>query len=224
MPNVSKPTALTSRQRLIMSLLVRLRFATVQQLMFWVGAEHESSVSRPCGQLLRSGFIEQHADLSPRAYRLSRKGSQMLSTNYRRSWLSFAALQQSILKNDVEIHLRKMYPKTIHIEKTKLLTIGLNPAVGEYGFKHGKQLFFVLIDDYLMASKRILHCWDRQHTPSHAHYDIKQGGFVNWRSYADQFFLFCCDEDQLKQHQEFAEKHKIPLQSAYLPATWGIAV
>lgn len=219
----SKPITLSDKHRLILSVLSRLKFGTVSQLMYWVGAEHESSVSRPCSQLVDAGLVEQHKDLKPYVYRLSRKGCNFVSAEYKRSWLSFSALQQVVLKNDVEIYLRNLYPKTSYIDKSRLLSLGLSPGIGEHGFRFEKKLFFVLIDDYLMDSKRILRCWERMHTPNENHYDLKLGGNVSWESYADRFFLFCCDEDKLKQHKKFAFDNRISVDCIYLPATWGIA-
>ena len=220
----SRPITLSDRQRLILSVLNRLKFGTVNQLMYWIEADHDSSVSRPCKQLLEAGLIEVHQGLKPFVYRLSRKGCHLMSCDYRRAWFSFAALQQIVLKNDVEIDLRAYYPKATYIDKSKLLRLGLNSAVGEHGFRSEKQLFFVLIDDYLMDSKRLLHCWTRMHTPNDKYYDIKQGANVSWESYADLFFLFCCDEDKMTQHRKFAVANQIPVECVYLPATWGISV
>lgn len=222
--SASEAYRLTRRTRLLLNLLLRLQVATVAQLQYWFRGSHESSLSRLCSQLAITGYLKINQKKKPYAIKLASKGARYLQTDCKTDWPSFAATQQIVLKNDVEIALRKTFGNIIYLKRPTLWRLGLNPGIGEHAFRFGDQLFFVLIDDYLMESNRISHCLSRAHTPHEQYYDVTQaGGSSTWADYADRVVVFSCDEDHLEQHQTYLEKQTIKADCHYLPATWGIA-
>ena len=214
---------LSDTQRLILSFLVRLRFATTTQLMFWLGVDHASSVTRPCSQLIEAGMIERHDELTPYVFRLSRRGSKVMGARYSRDWYSLSALQQYALKNEIEIQLSERFGNVRSISRDRLLTLGLSPSVGEHAYRFERQLFFVIIDDYLMESKRIHHSWSRIHKSNSKYYDLKQGSSVSWKGYSDRFILYCCDESKLELHKKMVTKTGLAVECLYIDPFWGIA-
>ena len=222
---VIRDPVITGNSRCILDILNRLNIATLTQIGYWLGHADKSKVSRLCKKLENEAYIESSRLLKPFAFRLSSKGANYLGASYKSAWPSFAATQQIVLKNEVEMQLRSHYPKSVHIRRQYLWKLGLSPALGEYAFKNEDQLFLVLLDDYLMDSKRILHCLTRNHSPNQRYYDATVGGGnVTWQAYADKVFVFCCDAEKLKQHQAFLDGENIVANCQYLPATWGIAV
>lgn len=223
--NVSEAYRLARKTRLLLNLIFRLKVTTIAQLKYWLQAPHETTVARLCSQLAITGFIKINHKEKPYSLMLASKGARYLQADGKTDWPSFAATQQIVLKNDVEIWLREYFDNIIPLNRTKLWQLGLNPGVGEHAFRSGSQLFFILIDDYLMESNRISHCLSRAHTPSEQYYDVTQGGGPStWADYADRVFVFSCDEDHLEQHQAYLDKQAIKADCHYLPATWGIAV
>ena len=222
---IEKTDALTQTQVLMLSTLARLRFATAEQLMQWCPLGAMSSVRRCAQRLASAGLIEINTELKPFVYRLSRKGCRAMGQRYFRTWHSFSAMQQVLLRNQVEIQLLNEDDKSASIDRAQLAPLGLHPAHSEYAFvmPNRSSLFqLVVIDDYLMQSNRILHKWQRPHLKTST--TATSTTLKRWCDVCDGYRIYTITELQAIQHRAFLAQAGIPNASVTLiEPVWGVS-
>lgn len=188
----------------MLTLLARLRFATAQQLKTWLSVEAMSSIRRAAQRLELLGLVEINKELKPFVYRLSRSGCNLMGERYFRNWHSVSAMQQILLRNEVEIELKKEDSAASVATRSQLTQLGLHPAHSEYAFMmpNKRSLFeLVVIDDYLMQSNRIIHKWHRAHLKSSQ--IAEPTSLKSWSQVCDAYRIYTVTDFQYEKHRNY---------------------
>ncbi len=200
-PNV-KP--LLATDELMLRVLARLRFATAEQLGYWLPLDAPSSVRRCAQRLEAARFIEINTERKPFVYRLSRMGCAVMGQRYFRRWHSASAMQQVLLRNQVELRWHQADDRTSVVDRTALTPLGLHAAHAEHAFmRPGQSHLFqlVVIDDYLMQSDRIAHKWTRGHLKQSRH--AADTTLKRWCDVCDAYWIFAVTPLQVRQHEAY---------------------
>ena len=164
---------MATRER-IMEQLTMNDFATPAQLATLCDVQLPA-ISKATKQLQSQRMIVSEDGFRPAVLRLSFKGARMMGkalSSGKRS-PSAAVQQHACHRNEAALILSKKYPGFVWTPKKQLLAHGLRPALGEHAaMDNSGRAHLVLLDDYQMASNRILRSWTRRHTPAINHYHV----------------------------------------------------
>ena len=175
MPRVDSVAApLTGAQHRLLKHLAAWRAATVAQLSDRVSA-NERNVRRTLGDLVERGAVKMHnLDApSPTIAEITLSGARLVGVEYptRRSSRSWAVITHQCHLNELELRLQPQYPGSV-IPPVELYALGLNPSVGEHGYRlDSGPLWLILLDDYGTPSNRAARSWTRPHTPQSGYCD-----------------------------------------------------
>ena len=194
-------SALNPSETKILEALKEYGFLVHRQLMAFTGYA-SSTIADTLKRLVLMGLVEKMDLLSPAVYRLSSKGAQIVSTNYRKT-RSYPAIQHIVHVAESIRMLRMEFPEARLIKRQELYAQGLYPSVGEHAAEVGNVRIFLLVDDYLMRPGRAGESWIRKHTPVSRFVDIvairNRGEFLvtRWCDMADHYRIYTTDERQL---------------------------
>lgn len=194
----------------IMAQLSKNDYATPAQLAAFCHVQI-SAISKASKQLQLQRMIVIEEGFRPAVLRLSFKGARMMGKilpSGKRS-PSAAVQQHACHRNEAALILSKKYPGFEWTPKTQVLAHGLHPARGEHAaMDNSGCAHLVLLDDYQMASNRMLRCWTRRHTPDTDHYPVNNG--QRWCDLANNFVIATLSTEQADRHQQWlAAAHKI---------------
>lgn len=221
---------LTDLQNQILDVIARLRFATAEQLLYWLPVDALSSVRRGAIRLTDLGLLETRSDLRPYVYRLSSRGCALTGERYFRRWHSASAVQQYLLRNAIEIELREEDPSARVQPRQGLSSIGLYPAHAEHAFVLPNKLdlfLFVIVDDYLMTSNRILHKWNREHLRESQSAQVTS--LKRWRDVSQACRVYTVCEHHAKRHGDYLQRQwekmqsPLPISVQLIEPIWGVS-
>lgn len=199
------PSLFKEREMDALNVLGRLMYATPGQLDQWGIPQY--AVSRMLPKLEKYGLVQVIREARPNIIALTHKGGSVVDRPLPsgKSYTSWAVMAHRCYRNEVELALRKHYPRFTFFSRKYAYARGLNPARSEHGAsdENGKT-YLVVLDDYLMQPRRIAHCWTRPHTPNTRYYN--ETASRRWRDVADHLIVVSNDPFQLKRHQHFLEK------------------
>ncbi|NOY71186.1 MAG: hypothetical protein GXP14_02225 [Gammaproteobacteria bacterium] len=188
----------------IMTQLSMNDFATSAQLAAFCDVQLPA-ISKATRQLQSQSMIVTEAGFRPAVLRLSFKGARMMGKTLpsgKRS-PSAAVQQHACHKNEAALILSRKYPGFQWTQKDQLLAHGLRPAQGEHAATDRRgRAHLILLDDYQMASNRILRSWTRRHTPDTNHYPVHNG--QRWCDLANNFVVATTSVEQADRHQQWA--------------------
>ena len=189
----------------IMQQLSMNDFATPAQLATFCDVQMPA-ISKATKQLQTQSMVVLEEGFRPSVLRLSFKGARMIGkvlSSGKRS-PSAAVQQHACHRNEVALALSKKYPGFQWTPKKQLFAHGLRPAQGEHAATDNSgRAHLVLLDDYQMASNRILRSWTRRHTPNTNHYPIHTG--QRWCDLANNFVIATTSIEQADRHQQWIE-------------------
>ena len=189
----------------IMEQLTMNDFATPAQLATLCDVQLPA-ISKATKQLQSQRMIVTEEGFRPAVLRLSFKGARMMGkalSSGKRS-PSAAVQQHACHRNEAALILSKKYPGFVWTPKKQLLAHGLRPALGEHAaMDNSGRAHLVLLDDYQMASNRILRCWSRRHTPDTNYYPVHNG--QRWCDLANNFVIATTSIEQADRHQQWVE-------------------
>jgi len=215
--NISEP------KKTLLKVLARLHFATVPQLAYWHKDCHESRIYDHLNQLIKLDLVEVYKAKKPYIYSPTRNGFRAGgltpprgSRNY-----TWSVMTHRVHLNESEIKLRKHYPEFKFLPRKNTIKYGVNPSFCEhYGMGNGKRIM-MLLDDYLMDSKKIKQTLERDHKPDPRFFDIKKSKINKWPEISDIYVVGSIDEQQYENHKAFIMKHKIEAKLLKVPTFWG---
>ncbi|KAF0190498.1 MAG: hypothetical protein FD165_2666 [Gammaproteobacteria bacterium] len=204
----NRPIQLNETQRAVLQALARLRFATLDQLTYWVEVQRPA-VTKTLQRLLEQGFVEVERGYRPHIYQATTSGIRAADgvPPGGNRYYSFPVMAHQCHCNAAEIRLRKHYAGFTFLGRHEVYKLGLSPAIGEH-FGRGDDGIgtFVLLDDYLMQPQRITHSWQRPHTPNTRYFDLDQGKVRRWSEVASRFVVAATDRYQYERHKSYVVK------------------
>ena len=203
----------------VLNVLAQVQFATAEQLAVSCAVSPDT-IWNAVRVLQSAGLVEPGADTRPRLWGLTRAGAarQGVSVPSGGRHSSWAVMQSAVHRNAVEIELRDRHPGFRFLGRLELYRKGFNPSPGEYGGTDGAgATWLVLIDDYLMESRRLLHHWTRIHRPPRRYWpEVGRA----WRQVAHHFVVFATSPDRCARHEAFARAAGLPADIRYLEPIW----
>ena len=200
---------LKQRELDTLNVLGRVMYATPGQLSQWGIPQY--AISRMLPKLERQGLVQVNRGVRPNIIALTHKGGSVVERPLPsgKSYTSWAVMSHRCYRNEVELALRKHYPRFTFFSRKYAYARGLNPARGEHGASdENSTIYLVVLDDYLMQPRRIVHCWTRPHSPNPRYYTDMASR--RWRDVTDELIVVSNDPSQQKRHQHFLEKcHQI---------------
>ena len=224
-----KPTvsALNENQRLVIDTLARTLYATQSQLARYAD-KSVNAIRTAINDLAEARFLESSKELRPFVYRLSSHGTSIAGAQKPRHWMSANAIHQRVLRNDIELTMRERNPSATFMERTSCWKMGLFPSVGEhlltYTHQGKDQKALVIIDDYLMDSKRIERSLNRLHDKDK---NYASGDLVlAWKDVVDTIFIYTTDAKHRTQHIAFIDQQLgdigQPIVVRHIPPVWEV--
>lgn len=214
---------LSPTESLVLTQLARVQFATAEQLAMWCAVTYQTArvIVR---DLNAGGLVEPGADTRPQVWQLTLAGAARLRVPMPsgRRHSSWAVMQNAVHRNAVEILLSQEFPGFRFLTRLQLYKKGFNPSHGEYAAVDDQgATSLVLIDDYLMESRRIAHHWTRLHRPPRKYWpEVGR----QWFNIANRFLVFTTSAAHQKRHVEFVQTTTLPVDVHYLKPLWrGIA-
>lgn len=201
----NRPIQLNETQRALLQALARLRFATLEQLTYWVDVQRPA-VTKTLQRLLDLGFVEVERGYRPHIYQATTSGIRAAGgiPPGGKRYYSFPVMAHHCHRNAAEIRLRHHYAGFTFLDRHEVYQLGMSPAIGEHFGRDDDGIgTFVLLDDYLMQPQRITHCWQRPHTPNTRYFDLDQGRVRRWADVASRFVVAATDRYQYERHKSF---------------------
>ncbi len=189
----------------LLNILGRVMYATPRQLEQWGIPQY--TISRTLPRLSTLGLVSVVNDTRPQVVCLTHKGGAVVDRPLPsgKSYTSWPVIAHRCYRNAVELMLRKEIPRFTFFSRKYAFAQGLNPSRGEHGGSDEPgNIFLVLIDDYLMAPRRIAHCWTRPHAPNPRYY--AETASVRWRDVATRLIVVATDHHQVGRHEAFIAK------------------
>jgi len=218
----SHPVQLSTTQRALLLVLGRLTFATVAQLVYWVGLK-QPTVTKTLKCLEAYGFVVVARNGRPHIISATSAGLRAagLAPLPKRHFVSWSVMAHHCHRNAAEIRLREHFTEFEFQSRQTLYAMGLSPAHGEhYGQDGSGASALVLLDDYLMQSDRIAHAWARPHTPNTRYYDLASGCIRRWRDVTQRYILAVTDRVQYENHKTYIRKHRLETALLYVEGLW----
>jgi hypothetical protein len=217
---VRRVARLTAVQNCILEQLARVQFATQKQLITWCGV-NATSISTSVRGLIETGLIDGSLLSRPQLFHLTSAGARLVNVHMPAGGrhASWSVMAHACHLNSFEIEFAKHHPGFRMLSRLALLTKGLNPAHGEHAAVDGeKKTWFVLLDDYLMASDRITRSWERRHTPNLKYWPNHTGR--TFSELTHHYIVVTTDPNQAERHNAWIEKHGISAEVLTIPAIW----
>ena len=191
----------------ILDVLSHNDFATPAQLANMCGVQ-VPAISKAMQQLASQSLIVIESGFRPAILRLSCTGARtmdkMLTSGKRTP--SASVQQHACHRNEIGRVLSDKYPGFKWTPRLQLFKHGLRPAIGEHGaIDQLGRSYLVLLDDYCMASNRILRTWARRHAPDMNHYHEHTG--QRWCDLANHFIVATTSTKQAERHQKWIGRH-----------------
>lgn len=203
----------------LLATLARVQFATADQLAYWCGVRKQN-IAVPIQRLQHHGLIEPGADTRPQIWLLTLAGAARLHVPMPsgRRHSSWSVMQNAAHRNAVEILLSRDHPGFYFLTRLRLYKEGFNPSHGEYaGVEADGTTWLVLVDDYMMESRRIEHHWTREHRPPRKYWpEVGR----RWFNIANRFAVFTTSAGHLERHRDFVETTTLPVDVHYLKPLW----
>jgi len=218
----NRPVQLSETQRDLLTVLARLRFATVSQLVYWV-APLQPTVTKTLKRLEGYGFVAVERSCRPHIFSATSLGLRTvgLKDAAKKGFISWSVMAHHCHRNAAEIRLREHFRDFTFQSRRSLYAMGLSPAHGEHYGQNGQgEGALVLLDDYLMQSERIGHAWIRPHTPNTRYYDLTTGCVKRWRDVASSYVLAVTDRIQYETHKAYVQKHRLDTALLYVEGLW----
>jgi len=217
-PGLAK-RALNATENCILNSLAQKQFAVPAQLAVWCGvAQQNISIALKTLDAMR--LIETGAMTKPAVWRLTHAGgarmrSPMPSGRRHSSW---SVMQNAVHRNAAEILLAQDHPGFHFLTRLQLYKKGFNPSHGEYaGIDDKGTTWLVLIDDFMMESKRIAHHWTRMHRPPRKYWpDVGR----RWSNIANKYMVFTTSSEHQERHDDFVNTTTLPVDVYYLKPLW----
>jgi hypothetical protein len=190
-----------------MEVLSNNEFATPAQLATLCGVQLPA-ISKATQQLAQQSLIVIESDFRPTILRLSFTGARSMDKTLTSSKRppSASVQQHACHRNEIARVLLKKYAGFAWTPKRQLLKHGLRPALGEHGGIDGAgRAILVLLDDYTMASHRILRTWTRRHVPDMNYYHDSTG--ARWCERANGFVVATTREKQAQRHRRWVANY-----------------
>ncbi len=206
----------------LLLVLHRLHYATMPQVAFWCDADrHQSRTYALLSTLTKDQLIERHDALQPYIYSLTREGYRVIGKKPPAGsrQISWSVLTHQCHANEAEIKLREHFPGFQFLPKTLLYKAGLNPAIAEHCGVSEDQRIYVLVDDYLMQSNRLLRVMTRAHRPKKGFFDFSKPVPV-WSDVATKFICATTLDSQYVQHKKFLQVHKLNFSMMKIGPLW----
>ncbi|MDX1694889.1 MAG: hypothetical protein R3208_14075 [Ketobacteraceae bacterium] len=224
-----KPTVsvLNHNQRLVIETLARTLYATQSQLARYAD-KSVNAIRIAINDLADARFLESSKELRPFVYRLSSHGTAIAGAPKPRHWMSANAIHQRVLRNEIELAMRERNASATFMERTACWKMGLFPSVGEhlltYSHQGRDQKALVIIDDYLMDSKRIERSLKRLHDKDK---NYASGDLVlAWKDVVDTIFVYTTDAKHKDHHEAFIDQQlgdiSQPIVVRHIPAVWEV--
>lgn len=196
---------LKERELEALNVLGRVMYATSNQLDQWGIPQY--AVSRMLPKLEKQGLVQVNREVRPNIIALTHKGGSVVERPLPsgKSYTSWAVMAHRCYRNEVELALRKHYPRFTFFSRKYAYARGLNPARAEHGGSdESGAVYLVVLDDYLMQPRRIAHCWTRPHSPNPRYYSDTANR--RWRDIADYLIVVASDPHQVHRHRQFLNK------------------
>ncbi|MHB8453228.1 MAG: hypothetical protein ACYDDO_00755 [Acidiferrobacterales bacterium] len=206
----------------ILQNLGRVDFATRGQLAYWCKVQRPT-ISRAASELFELGLVETNWQTRPAIWYLSHAGAAMINVVLPagRRRLSWSIMSHACHRNAVEIALHDHYGEFRFLPRRVLLKQGFNPTHGEHaGIDATGKSWFVLVDDYLMNSRRIARAWRRRHTPELKYWPDATGRA--WCEVMHRYIVACTDPIQAATHRVWLADCDIPADVIDIPALWPL--
>jgi len=206
----------------ILKYLARVDFATRAQLAYWCKVQ-PSTISKAARQLLDLGLVRANLQTRPVIWYLSHAGAAMLNVTppAARRRFSWSVMAHACHRNVLEVALHRRQEGFRFLPRLSLLKQGFNPAHGEHaGIDAAHKSWFVLLDDYLMASGRIARSWRRRHTPNRKYWPDSTGRA--WCDIMHRYVVACTDPMHAATHRAWISAHHIPADVIDIPALWPL--
>lgn len=213
-----RPPTLPRLQDIILEHLNQLQYATSAQLKQLCGVQHPA-ISKAVHALLEAGLIDGSLLTRPMIFHLSAIGGKLLGVSLpagRRTW---SVMAHACHLNELQALMQEQHAGFRFLSRVELLKQGLNPAFGEHGaIDEEGTAWYVLLDDYLMASDRITRSWTRRHTPSKKYWADPTGRA--WNAVAQRFVVACTDERHAVRHREWILNNSLPATVILMKPLW----
>lgn len=196
---------LKERELEALNVLGRVMYATPSQLDQWGIPQY--AISRMLPKLEKHGLVQVIREVRPNIIALTHKGGSVVDQPLPsgKSYTSWAVMAHRCFRNEVELMLRKHYPRFTFFSRKYAYARGLNPARGEHGGSDENGMnYLVVLDDYFMQPRRIAHCWTRPHSPNTRYYSDTASR--RWRDIADHLIVVASDTHQVQRHRQFLNK------------------
>lgn len=191
----------------IMDVLSQNDFATPAQLASFCGVQLPA-ICKATQQLAAKSLIVVESGFKPSILRLSCTGARTMDkalTSGKRT-PSASVQQHACHRNEVGMVLAAKYPGFAWTPRLQLFKHGLRPAIGEHGaVDAANQAYLVMLDDYVMASNRILRTWTRRHAPDMNYYHDHTGR--RWCDLANHFIVATTSEKQAERHRKWITRY-----------------
>lgn len=189
--------------------LTRIKFATINQLTTYANCNIKKS-RQMLENLIRLKMIKKNTEYSPYVYSLTSKGHALSNQGKPKHFISGAAIHQALLRNNIEIEIKKRNPESRFISRAGWWQRGIYPAIGEHGLKYkNKDKFeyaFILLDDYMMNPDRTLHSLLRKHDKNKSY--VAGNLSYRWADIASTYLIYTTSQAQKERHLKFYNKHK----------------
>lgn len=215
-----RTTRLSTLDYKILDSLSRIEFATRAQLAYWCGI-NPATASKTMARLLDIGLLSAVTTTRPAIWHLSHSGAQIVNakapTDGRK--ITWSVMAHACHRNALEIELTARNGQFRFLSRQALLRQGFNPAHGEHaGVDGGNRCWFVLLDDYLMASRRIARSWQRRHAPDRNHWPDPMGR--TWCEVMQRYLVCCTDAIHAESHRAWIATHDIPADLMEMKPLW----
>lgn len=211
---------LASLDHAILRSLGRVEFATRAQLAHWCGVD-PATASKATGRLRELGLMWANDHVRPVIWHLSHAGAETINirapTEGRR--ISWSVMAHACHRNALEIELGRRHGGFRFLSRQSLLKQGLNPVHGEHaGVDETSKSWFVLLDDYLMTSRRIASSWNRRHVPTRKYWPEATGRA--WCEIVQHYIVCCTDRAHAETHRRWIAAHDIPADLTVIAPLW----
>lgn len=199
---VAKVATIKNNERLVLTQLARLRYATSKQLFYWSCLQNLSSITRTLSNLRRGRLVETVDGLRPHVYFVTSAGLRVVGLSS--AYASFFTMQKAmhaVHKNEAEIHLRHHEPTAIFQARSHARQFGLAPLHGEYLVRLDKHDALGLVDDYHMPSSRIVTSWVRSKELNKDATTASKSLIQSWAVATHEVLVFTTDAQQAERHR-----------------------
>jgi hypothetical protein len=215
-----RAAVLSETQELIIHALARVSYATGAQLQFWSQVD-QSNVSRALNMLREQDLIDT-TQTRPAIYFLTTAAYAMLHQPMPAGdrYASWSVMAHACHRNAFENQMAREQGSFRFLPRLSLFKQGLHPAHGEHAAVDAAgKTWFVLLDDYMMASDRIARSWTRRHTPSKKYWNDPTGRV--WREVANRYVVVTTSPRQADRHADFIKQSEFPADVMCIAALWS---